>query len=166
MTFAFFFESVGGGEWLVLLAVVLVVIGPKNLPSAARKMGQILSQLRRAADEFKRQIMTMDQEVTRAVDDVKKEYIDTPLEDAAGGASASGSDGVPEYDPDSPYPGHEEFYDATDYQNEYGDGAPGADAPADVAASAVTGEAPAAPAETAGEPAVESQQHEDAPVHQ
>ena len=77
MAFAFlFFDSVGGGEWLVLLAVVLIVVGPKNLPAAARKMGQILSQLRRAADEFKRQIMTMDQEMEKAVNDVKKDYID------------------------------------------------------------------------------------------
>ena len=77
MTFAFlFFDSVGGGEWLVLLAVVLIVVGPKNLPAAARKVGQILSQLRRAADEFKRQIMTMDQEMEKAVNDVKKDYID------------------------------------------------------------------------------------------
>ena len=77
MAFAFlFFDSVGGGEWLVLLAVVLIVIGPKNLPAAARKMGQVLSQLRRAADEFKRQIMTMDQEMERVVNDVKKDYIE------------------------------------------------------------------------------------------
>ena len=77
MAFAFlFFDSVGGGEWLVLLAVVLIVVGPKNLPAAARKMGQVLSQLRRAADEFKRQIMTMDQEMEKAVNDVKSDYID------------------------------------------------------------------------------------------
>ena len=76
MAFAFlFFDSVGGGEWLMLLAVVLIVIGPKNLPSAMRKLGQILSKLRRAADEFKRQIMTMDQEMEKVVADVKKEYI-------------------------------------------------------------------------------------------
>ena len=57
--FAFVFDSIGGGEWLVLLAVILIVVGPKNLPSAARKMGQVMSKLRRAADEFKRQLMTM-----------------------------------------------------------------------------------------------------------
>ena len=37
MSFAFIFESVGGTEWFVLLGVVLIVVGPKNLPSAARK---------------------------------------------------------------------------------------------------------------------------------
>ena len=77
MAFAFlFFDSVGGGEWLVLLAVVLIAIGPRNLPAAARKMGQTFSKLRRAADEFKRQIMTMDQEMERAVNDIKNDYID------------------------------------------------------------------------------------------
>jgi len=75
MTFAFFLESVGGGEWLVLLAVVLIVVGPKNLPSAARKIGQLMSQLRRAADEFKRQLMTMDQDVQQTINDVKNDYL-------------------------------------------------------------------------------------------
>ena len=51
MTFGFVFESVAGTEWLVLLGVVLIVVGPKNLPSAARKLGQIMSTLRRAAEE-------------------------------------------------------------------------------------------------------------------
>ena len=70
MTFAFIFETVGGTEWLVLLGVVLIIVGPKNLPAAARKMGQIMSTLRRAADEFKRQVMSMDQEVAKTVSDV------------------------------------------------------------------------------------------------
>jgi len=80
MTFAFFLESVGGGEWLVLLAVILIVVGPKNLPSAARKIGQIMAQLRRAADEFKRQLMTMDQEVQKTVEDVKQSYMNVGQE--------------------------------------------------------------------------------------
>ena len=106
MAFAFlFFDSVGGGEWLVLLAVILVVVGPKNLPSAARKVGQILAQLRRAADEFKRQIMTMDQEMEKAVNEVKKDYVDvaqdidravtegTSSSDAGGASTGEGPGG-------------------------------------------------------------------------
>ena len=101
MAFAFlFFDSVGGGEWLVLLAVVLIVVGPRNLPAAARKMGQILSQLRRAADEFKRQIMTMDQEMEKAVNDVKKDYIDV-AEDVDKTVSEAASVGEGDgFDPD------------------------------------------------------------------
>ena len=81
--FAFVFESVGSGEWLVLLAVILIIVGPKNLPSAARKMGQVMSKLRRAADEFKRQLMTMDEEMKKTADEIKRDYIDIP-EDSAG----------------------------------------------------------------------------------
>ncbi len=135
MTFAFIFDSVCGTEWLVLLGVILIVVGPKNLPSAMRKFGQITAQLRRAADEFKRQIMAMDEEVRRTVDDaVKTDYVETPKDgETADDPSkvpddASGDDGVDraetendyyggEYDENSPYPGHE-YYDETTYQND------------------------------------------------
>ena len=65
MTLAILFDSVGAGEWLVLLAVLLVVIGPKNLPSTARKIGAYYSKFRRAAESFKRQLMDMDLEMER-----------------------------------------------------------------------------------------------------
>ena len=96
MTFAFIFESVGGTEWLVLLGVVLIVVGPKNLPAAARKMGQIMSTLRRAADEFKRQLMSMDQEVAKAVNEATS--------DAPSSSSSSSSPADPENGSD-PYAG-------------------------------------------------------------
>lgn len=66
MLLAFLFDSVGFGEWFVLLAVALVVVGPKNLPSAARKLGKLYAKFRRAADAFRRQIMDMDYEIERA----------------------------------------------------------------------------------------------------
>ena len=65
MTLAILFDSVGAGEWLVLLAVLLVVIGSKNLPSTARKIGSYYSKFRRAAESFKRQLMDMDLEMER-----------------------------------------------------------------------------------------------------
>ena len=65
MTLAILFDSVGAGEWLVLLAVLLVVIGPKNLPSTARKIGAYYSKFRRAAESFKHQLMDMDLEMER-----------------------------------------------------------------------------------------------------
>ena len=119
MTFAFIFESIGGTEWLVLLGVVLIVVGPKNLPAAARKMGQIMSTLRRAADEFKRQVMSMDQEVAKAVNDATSDTSSSSDASASDGADASsGSDnGEDLYGDDNPYPGYEEYYDETQYQD-------------------------------------------------
>lgn len=60
---AFLMESVGVGEWIVLLAVIMIVMGPQSLPDMARKLGRWTETFRRAAEEFKRQIMSMDQEV-------------------------------------------------------------------------------------------------------
>lgn len=73
MTLAVVFDSVGFGEWFVLLAVVLVVVGPKNLPSTARTIGKYMAKFRRAAESFKRQLMDMDTEFDRYVDRVAEE---------------------------------------------------------------------------------------------
>ena len=73
MTLAILFDSVGAGEWLVLLAVLLVVIGPKNLPSTARKIGAYYSKFRRAAESFKRQLMDMDLEMERELRKAEEE---------------------------------------------------------------------------------------------
>lgn len=73
MTLAIIFESVGIGEWFVLLAVLLIVVGPKRLPATARKFGQYYSKFRRAADGFKRQLMEMDTEINTAVQKAEQE---------------------------------------------------------------------------------------------
>ncbi|MBR0197420.1 MAG: twin-arginine translocase subunit TatB [Kiritimatiellae bacterium] len=73
---AFILESAGFGEWLVLLAVVLVVVGPKRLPSAARTIGQWYSRIRRTADSFKRQLVELDSEIQRAEHDAEREAKD------------------------------------------------------------------------------------------
>ena len=126
MTVAFIFDSVGGTEWLVLLGVILIVVGPKNLPAAARKFGQITAQLRRAADEFKRQVLSMAEEIRNTVEEaVRVDDGGTPKD---GEAAAPAPDGTPAddgtdraaaetdyYGEDNPYPGHE-FYDETQYQ--------------------------------------------------
>lgn len=61
---AFVFDSASPGEWFVLAVVVMIVVGPKRLPEIARKLGRTMEMFRRAADEFKSQILTMDQEPT------------------------------------------------------------------------------------------------------
>ena len=130
MGFAFIFESVGGTEWFVLLGVVLIVVGPKNLPSAARKLGQMMANLRRAADEFKRQLLSMDQEVRSTVNDAIADNSSTDSSSSSSEASSSESPATDEggnpYPEGSPYPGHEDFYDETSYDDGYGgDGAYG-----------------------------------------
>ena len=74
MTLAIIFDSVGAGEWLVLLAVLLVVTGPQRLPSTARKIGSYYSKFRRAAESFKRQLMDMDLEMERELQKAEQEF--------------------------------------------------------------------------------------------
>ena len=137
MSFAFIFDSVGGTEWFVLLGVVLIVVGPKNLPSAARKLGQVMSNLRRAADEFKRQLLSMDQEVRKTVDDAVSDVTSSSSSDASAETASTDEGGNP-YPEGSPYPGHEDFYDETSYEGDYGDGY-GGDGSAEEAKDAVAG---------------------------
>lgn len=60
MAFAFIFSDVGVGEWFLLLAVVLVVVGPKRLPETARTLGRWYSKISRVAESFMRQLMDME----------------------------------------------------------------------------------------------------------
>lgn len=76
MAFAFIFNDVGVGEWFVLLAVVLVVVGPKRLPETARTVGRWYARMRRAADSFKRQLMDMDSGFDNVAADVENQLED------------------------------------------------------------------------------------------
>ena len=119
--FAFVFESVGSGEWLVLLAVILIIVGPKNLPSAARKMGQVMSKLRRAADEFKRQLMTMDEEMKKTADEIKRDYIDIPEDSVGDRALSEASEGDGSADePVEEYEGHDDYPEGYPEEDYYG----------------------------------------------
>jgi len=46
----------GAGEIVVVLAVALMVLGPKKMPEVARKLARFLAQLRRVADEVRTQV--------------------------------------------------------------------------------------------------------------
>ena len=59
---AFLTDNAGAGEWVVLFVVILIVVGPKKLPEVVRKIGRTMEMFRRAADEFKDQLMSMDLE--------------------------------------------------------------------------------------------------------
>lgn len=47
-------------ELLVILIVAVIVLGPKRLPEAMRKVGHCIGMLRRVSEEFKRELTTMD----------------------------------------------------------------------------------------------------------
>ena len=52
-----FIDAVSPGELFVIFILVLLFFGPKRLPDMARTMGRTFDQLRRAADDFRDQLM-------------------------------------------------------------------------------------------------------------
>jgi sec-independent protein translocase protein TatB len=58
--------NLGGSEVIVILLIALIVLGPEKLPDAARKVGNVMGELRRMSTGFQ-------QEFRDAVDDVVKD---------------------------------------------------------------------------------------------
>lgn len=67
--------GIGMPEMLMILAVALIVFGPKRLPELAKSLGRALGEFRRATSDLKQSIETdtgLD-EVRSTLDDVKKD---------------------------------------------------------------------------------------------
>ena len=52
----------GSLEIIVVFVVILVLFGPQRLPAIARTIGRVLNQLRSASQDFKDQVMRIEDE--------------------------------------------------------------------------------------------------------
>jgi len=68
------FGDIGGSEVLVVLGAILVLFGGKGIPEIARKLGKMTSDLQRASAEFKKQLLTADQELNTEITPLVTEY--------------------------------------------------------------------------------------------
>ena len=57
--------NVGTGELLVILLLALLVLGPDKLPDAARKIGNVMAEVRRMSNGFQAEMRSAMEEVTR-----------------------------------------------------------------------------------------------------
>jgi TatA/E family protein of Tat protein translocase len=55
--------GIGMTELLVIMAIALVVLGPKKLPELARSLGRGLAEFRRASSDLHREFLDVDKEV-------------------------------------------------------------------------------------------------------
>ena len=60
-------------KWLIVAAIALIVLGPKQMPSALRKIGRMMGQLQRMSDEFKRQLMSLGRDIENEVESSLKD---------------------------------------------------------------------------------------------
>jgi TatA/E family protein of Tat protein translocase len=54
--------GIGMTELLVILAIALVVLGPKKLPEIARSLGRGLAEFRRASSDMRREFLDVSEE--------------------------------------------------------------------------------------------------------
>jgi sec-independent protein translocase protein TatB len=93
--------GIGMPEVLLILAVALIVIGPKKLPDLAKSLGRAIGEFKKATHEFKQSI-----DINSDLKDVKdtfedmneniKEAVDIKVDqksNTAKGVSTSSSDG-------------------------------------------------------------------------
>jgi TatA/E family protein of Tat protein translocase len=84
--------GIGMPEMLIILAVALIIFGPKRLPELAKSLGRALGEFRRATSDLKQTIETdtgLD-EVRSSLDEVKRGVqSDVDLADAAPAACAT-----------------------------------------------------------------------------
>jgi Tat protein translocase TatB subunit len=57
--------DIGLSELLIIMAVALIVLGPKKLPEVARSLGRGLAQFRRASEDLRRSILLEDEPLER-----------------------------------------------------------------------------------------------------
>lgn len=55
--------GIGMPELILILAVALIVLGPRKLPEIARALGKGISEFRRATDELKEEFRQVEQEI-------------------------------------------------------------------------------------------------------
>ncbi len=62
--------NIGMPELLLILAIALIILGPKKLPDIARALGRSLGEFRRASDEIKE---TIEADLDSEKDDSEKQ---------------------------------------------------------------------------------------------
>lgn len=55
--------GIGMPELILILALALIVLGPKRLPEIARALGKSLAEFRRATDELKDEFRKVEQDI-------------------------------------------------------------------------------------------------------
>jgi sec-independent protein translocase protein TatB len=68
--------GIGPMEMLVILLVILIVFGPKRLPEIMKTMGRMMAELKKTADEVKKEIIQ--EEDIKEIQDSLREISEVP----------------------------------------------------------------------------------------
>ena len=73
--------GIGMPELLLLLAIALIVVGPKKLPELAKALGRGIAEFKKATNELKESLETNTEfsELKQSFDDIQETVVDAPL---------------------------------------------------------------------------------------
>lgn len=91
--------DIGVSEMLIVAAVALIVVGPKDLPLLMRRVGQFIARLRGMASEFRASFEDMArqselEELRKEVEAMRSGQYTAPIKDAADSVRDAGVDQV------------------------------------------------------------------------
>ena len=117
--------GIGMPEMILILAIALIVIGPKRLPDLARSLGRAMREFKKATNEFK-ETMQIDSdmaEVRKAFydikDDVKASVDQKPGQADKSGVPDEGDDEKSAKQPDDIESAPDEFENLKDLKNAF-----------------------------------------------
>jgi sec-independent protein translocase protein TatA len=87
-----FISGMGTSEIIVIFLVILILFGPRKLPSIAKMIGKTLDQLRNASQDFKDEIMKIEDDVKDDFKAATMDAIDIPVVDDLDGTPDDGED--------------------------------------------------------------------------
>ncbi len=95
--------GIGMPELLLILAIALIVVGPKKLPELARALGRGIAEFKKATNELKESLETNTEfsELKKSFDDIQDPAIDVTIPPDSveeNGTSSSDSDQAKEED--------------------------------------------------------------------
>lgn len=70
--------DIGFGEMLVIAALALILIGPKQLPEVARTLGRLMNEFKRATGEFTKTFTDTRDTARSAFTDIQRSVTHTP----------------------------------------------------------------------------------------
>jgi len=88
--------NVGGPEVLVILLVALIVLGPHQLPKAARQVGQVMAEIRKVSTGFQRELTSALEAEEKKVQPPMKPQSPGGPQDVASAAPPPDEDAAPE----------------------------------------------------------------------
>ena len=73
--------GIGMPELLLLLAIALIVVGPKKLPELAKALGRGIAEFKKATNELKESLETNTEfsELKKSFDDIQETVVDATL---------------------------------------------------------------------------------------